>query len=164
MPRAIRFKPENIIIIVSTIPGPKEADYNHLNPYLKPMVDELLDLWDGVTINTPNSTLTSRLLRAQLSCISSDLPATRKLCGFYGYHANYVMAQQVKHAKTRLAHENAEKKAGVRYSDLLRLPYFDIIRCHLVDPMQNLFLGTSKRMISLWKENKSIVESNLDIL
>lgn len=51
-----------------------------------------------------------------------------------------------------------------RYSDLLRLPYFDIIRCHLVDPMHNLFLGTSKRMISLWKEKKYIVESNLDIL
>ena len=30
LPRAIRFKPENIVI-VSTIPGPKEPDYNHMN-------------------------------------------------------------------------------------------------------------------------------------
>lgn len=65
-----------------------------------------------------------------------------------------VMAQQVQNANTRSARESAEKQAGVRYSDLLRLPYFDIIRCHLVDPMHNLFLGTSKRMVSLWKENK----------
>lgn len=46
LPRAVRFKPENVII-VSTIPGPKEPDYNHLNPYLKPIVDDLLLLWKG---------------------------------------------------------------------------------------------------------------------
>lgn len=34
LPRAVRFKPENVII-VSTIPGPKEPDYNHLNPYFE---------------------------------------------------------------------------------------------------------------------------------
>ena len=43
LPRAIRFKPENVII-VSTIPGPKEPDYNHMNPYLVPMVNDLLSL------------------------------------------------------------------------------------------------------------------------
>lgn len=75
-----------------------------------------------------------------------------------------VMAQQVKNANTRSVPESAEKQAGVRYSDLLQLPYFDIIRCHLVDPMHNLFLGTTKRMVSLWKENKYIVESNFDVL
>ena len=56
LPRAVRFKPENVII-VSTIPGPKEPDYNHLNSYLKPLVDELLALWEGVNFKTPNSAL-----------------------------------------------------------------------------------------------------------
>ena len=35
-------------------------------------------------------------------------------------------------------------KTGVRWSDLLRLPYFDILRCVVVDPMHNLFLGLIK--------------------
>ena len=33
---------------------------------------------------------------------------------------------------------------GVRWSELLRLPYFDIARCVVVDPMHNLFLGLIK--------------------
>ena len=32
------------------------------------------------------------------------------------------------------------------------MPYFDIVRCHLIDPMHNLFLGTSKRIFTIWKE------------
>lgn len=35
-------------------------------------------------------------------------------------------------------------KTGVRWSELLRLPYFDISRCVVVDPMHNLFLGLIK--------------------
>lgn len=35
-------------------------------------------------------------------------------------------------------------KSGVRWSELLRLPYFDIARCVVVDSMHNLFLGLIK--------------------
>ena len=35
-------------------------------------------------------------------------------------------------------------ETGVRWSELLRLPYFDIARCVVVDPMHNLFLGLIK--------------------
>lgn len=35
-------------------------------------------------------------------------------------------------------------KTGVRWSELLRLPYFDVSRCVVVDPMHNLFLGLIK--------------------
>ena len=52
LPRSLRFKPENIII-VSTIPGPKEPSCGDLNPYLSCMVDELLTLWEGVQMETP---------------------------------------------------------------------------------------------------------------
>ena len=41
----------------------------------------------------------------------------------------------------RLNHFN---NTGVRWSELLRLPYFDIARCIVVDPMHNLFLGLIK--------------------
>ncbi|OAD67783.1 hypothetical protein PHYBLDRAFT_174102 [Phycomyces blakesleeanus NRRL 1555(-)] len=45
-----------------------------------------------------------------------------------------------------------EKQHGTRFSKLHRLHYFDPIRCTIVDPMHNLFLGTAKHMISVWKD------------
>ena len=62
------------------------------------------------------------------------------------------LAQRVKSAVTRSDRLKTEQEAGVRYSDLLRLPYLDIVRCHIIDPMHDLFLGTSKLMLHLWKD------------
>ncbi len=42
LPRTLRFKPENIII-VGTIPGPHEPKLI----FLKPMIYELIELWKG---------------------------------------------------------------------------------------------------------------------
>ena len=47
LPRSLRFKPENIII-VSTIPAPKEPSCASLNPYLTCLITNLLQLWEGV--------------------------------------------------------------------------------------------------------------------
>lgn len=46
LPREERYKLENIILI-AVIPGPKEPKKN-VNSYLAPLVQELLDLWDGM--------------------------------------------------------------------------------------------------------------------
>ena len=63
LPRSVRFKPENVII-VSKIPGPKEPDCKHMNTYmyLAPMVNDLLSLWEGVHIKMPHSVLGSKLI------------------------------------------------------------------------------------------------------
>ncbi|OAD66773.1 hypothetical protein PHYBLDRAFT_152043 [Phycomyces blakesleeanus NRRL 1555(-)] len=45
-----------------------------------------------------------------------------------------------------------EKQHGTHFSELHCLYYFDPVRCTIVDPMHNLFLGTAKRMISVWKD------------
>ena len=199
LPRALRFKPENIII-VSTIPGPSEPNCNHLNPYLEPMVDDLIKLWQGVHVKTPHSVFSTMVLRVALSYICCDLPATRKVCGFYGYNANYgcskclkafpstfstapdysgfrreewplrttsshrLVANRAKVAATRTSREKIEHEAGVRFSELLRLPYLDIVRCHLVDPMHNLFLGTAKHMFTIWKRKGYLTPALLDII
>ena len=49
-------------------------------------------------------------------------------------------------ARTASDHQQNEKKYGVRYSELLRLPYF-IVEYHVIDPMHNILLGTSKYLI-----------------
>ena len=76
LPRNIRFKRENLII-AGVIPGPTEPSYREINFYLKPLVDDLLDLWyDGlkVVINAQEIHI-----RAALLCVASDIPAARKM-------------------------------------------------------------------------------------
>ena len=86
LPREERFKPENIIL-VGVIPGPKEPEIT-INSFLAPLIRELLALWDGIqlscTIPGQPSCIT---IRACLLCVSCDLPAVRKLCGFAGHSA-----------------------------------------------------------------------------
>lgn len=45
-----------------------------------------------------------------------------------------------------------ESQHGLRYSELLKLPYFDIIRYCVVDPMHNLFLGSARHFIEVVME------------
>ncbi len=84
LPRAIRFKRENIII-VGILPGPSEPSKN-MNSYLTPLVSELLTLWDGAQFVTHD--LGTQVIRCALLCVGCDLPAGRKVCGFLSYVAN----------------------------------------------------------------------------
>ena len=68
-------------------------------------------------------------------------------------------------AKHRMANTKAkqieiERETGVRYSVLLNLPYFDAPRMCVIDPMHNLFLGSAKKMIHIWKEDEIMLPSN----
>lgn len=84
LPRSVRFKRENIIII-GLIPGPSEPKLN-MNSFLSPLVSELLLLWDGIDFQTHDAG--TQNIRGALLCIGCDLPAGRKVCGFLGYNAN----------------------------------------------------------------------------
>ncbi|CAH1232939.1 Hypp536 [Branchiostoma lanceolatum] len=55
-------------------------------------------------------------------------------------------------SKTQTEQQELERTSGARFSPLINLPYFDIIRMSTVDPMHNLFLGTAKRVIEVWKD------------
>ena len=83
LPREERYNIENTVL-VGLMPGPTEP--KRISPFLDPLIDELLQLWEGVPLSTetPNSSLT---LRAALLCFISDIPATRKVCGFPGFKA-----------------------------------------------------------------------------
>ena len=83
LPRNERFKFENVII-AGLIPGPSEPT-KVINTYLSPVVDDLINLYAGVSME--NSFSVPSIVRAVLSCVSCDIPATRKVCGFYGFNA-----------------------------------------------------------------------------
>ena len=57
-----------------------------------------------------------------------------------------------------------EAKCGVRYSELCRLPYLNIIRHHVIDPMHNMYLGSSKNMIKIWKEIEILKPEHFDLI
>ena len=186
LPRAERFKIENIIL-VGMIPGPNEP--SNINPYLAPLVDELNSLYKGITFKNPSSLLSMTSIRAMLVAIMCDLPATRKVCGFANFNAikgcskclkefptdsfgvkpdysGYNVecwisrdasthrreAKKAKSATTATRRKSIEKAYGAKHSILLDLPYIDIVRNHVVDPMHNIFLGMAKHAFKTWTD------------
>ena len=53
---------------------------------------------------------------------------------------------------------------GVRYSILLEVPYFDIVRYHIIDPMHNLLLGTAKHVMKTWISKGIITTKDLEVI
>jgi hypothetical protein len=184
LPRSERNKPENIIYL-GFLPGPKEVGLECINHYLAPIVDELLELWNGWKIPKTYECPDGLHIKVALIIGSSDTPATRKLFGHggaamkcyrcdkrstysheyrkthYGGMGDYdewvtrpanVLSHR-KHAKewmecaTKNIRDDHFKEHGVRWTELLRLPYMDPIRFAVVDPMHCLFLGVAKWII-----------------
>ena len=85
LPRELRYKTENVIVI-SVIPGPHEPKLN-INTYLKPLVDELQELYKGVVLPCSSGILKQRHVRACVVCLAADIPASRKMCGFLAHSA-----------------------------------------------------------------------------
>ena len=87
LPPNVRYKFQNICLI-GIIPGPREPE-NSVNEYIKPLVNDLLQFWNGVELNVcTTTTVQRRKVRCALLCCSCDLPAGRKLCGFMGHSAH----------------------------------------------------------------------------
>lgn len=82
LPRQFRFKWENVIVL-SVIPGPKEPKLN-INSYLQPIVKELQLFWKGVLLLENDRYC---IYKVAIICVTSDIPATRKICGFKGHNA-----------------------------------------------------------------------------
>ncbi len=87
LPRSERFKKENVMI-VGVIPA-MEHKPSTLNHVLRPLVEELKELWTtGVRMYTAESPQFKILVKVALMCVTCDIPAARKCCGFKGHNAN----------------------------------------------------------------------------
>ena len=196
LPRHLRSKRENIIL-VGIIPGPHEPSHD-VNTYLGPLIEELLLFWKGVDIDVASpSGIEKRTLKCALLCVSCDLPAARKTCGFLSHSAALGCSKCLKRfpgsvgsmnysgfnssawpQRTSVSHRQSvdkinkctskstqlkmESELGCRHSILLDLPYFDPVRMHVIDPMHNLFLGSGKHMMAIWKENEPVLNHKLN--
>ncbi|OJT09666.1 hypothetical protein TRAPUB_13852 [Trametes pubescens] len=189
LPPHLRYRPENIYL-AGIIPGPQEPELHELNHYLRPLVEELLVLWHrGLYLRGMAHDQAGWLIRAAVVPLVCDLPALRKTAGFASHSANqfcsfcllrkeditnldrsswprrsredhYRYARRWRDAGTDAERARLFKKYGVRWSELLRLPYWDPMRFSLVDAMHNLFLGELRHHCRhVWgindKENRS---------
>lgn len=82
LPREERFKWENVIL-VGVIPD-METMPKSINPFVKPLVDEMKVLWKGIRLHSSISTI-PLLFGGAILLAASDIPAARKLCGLKGH-------------------------------------------------------------------------------
>ena len=197
LPRRERYLTNNIILL-GIIPGPHEPKRS-INSFLLPLIKELKELWQGVTMESPQ--YISVIVRCALICTSCDIPASRKVSGFVGHSAYHgcsrclksfpteafgqkpdytgtnrsswvprdmtshrKQAENYKYCSTRARQKEIERTHGCRYSVLLELPYYDVIRFSVIDPMHNLLLGTAKHMLSVWSSTGILNKSHFSII
>ena len=82
LPRTDRYK-RKWTMLIGLIPGPTEPKLN-INSFLKPLVDDLIKLWNGVPLDSGSGIV----IKGALIAVSCDIPAARKVCQFLGHKAN----------------------------------------------------------------------------
>ncbi|KAI9059822.1 hypothetical protein FKP32DRAFT_1535489, partial [Trametes sanguinea] len=162
------------VYLVGIIPGPNKPSLEQINHFLKPLVDELLILWDtGVFFSRTAKYQEGRLVRCALVPLVCDLPAARQTAGFGGFKAKYFCsmclttladqdsidvaswvprsceahkaAARAWRDKTTTAQRDAAFRSNsTRWSELLNLPYWDPIKYTVIDSMHNHYLGLLK--------------------
>ncbi|POW04878.1 hypothetical protein PSTT_10100 [Puccinia striiformis] len=74
LPPHLRASHDNIFL-AGLIPGPSEPSVTQINHVLKPVVEELQELWTGVKLNSTANHPNGRIIRVMLGPIVCDLPA-----------------------------------------------------------------------------------------
>ncbi|KAJ3530036.1 hypothetical protein NMY22_g8740 [Coprinellus aureogranulatus] len=173
LPIHLRYRVENIYL-VGIIPGPNEPNVNQINHVLRPLVDSLLRFWHaGVRFTWTAGHPHGCLVRAVVAALICDIPAMRKVGGFAGHSANLFCsfckllrsqianleratwpprtredhldaATRYKQAEDKKSREKEFEENGVRWSELLRLPYWEPLQFGVLDSMHNLFLNNCK--------------------
>lgn len=144
-----------------------------------------MQLWKGISIRG-DGMFSSRTVCAALLCFVSDIPATRKVCGFPGFKATLGCSKCLKifpcegfgeptdysdfdrHdwvARTMKNHLESLKEIEVAttLTEKTRLEKNMglNIQNFVIDPMHNMYLGTAKHMIKLWKESGLLRQEHL---
>ncbi|KAF8584211.1 hypothetical protein K439DRAFT_1616910 [Ramaria rubella] len=144
----LKYCTENLLLAMM-MPGPHEPTAEDLQNHLKFIVDDLLLLYDeGVIVKTP---------MFPLACLAfiCDHPAAVKMsgCADTGHlvspctrcsvtQADIFSDKSLKNGFPQC--DNAEHEHGTRWFEFARLPYFDVIRMTIIDPMHNLLMGVVK--------------------
>lgn len=170
LPPSLRYRAENMHL-VGVIPGPKEPSLDEINHYLSPLVDDLLTSYTEGTWYTRTPRFPrGRRSRSAVVPLVCDLPGARKVSGTASYSSHNFCslcdlkkvdinnldmstwkrrlyedhlkaAKEWRDAPNKTQRKTLFKKTGIRWTELLRLPYWDPTQFVVVDAMHNLFLG-----------------------
>ena len=197
LPRSQRFKLENMIL-VGIIPGPTEPSLHlnsYLDPLVDEL-NFLFDVGIEVSGSSHNNVIVKAALllvacdipAARKVCGFLGHAGCSKclkefVSGGFGEHVSYggfdecplrtetihrQHAQEALNKTTSTSRDKTERELGSRYTSLMRLPYFNCVRFHIIDPMHNLFLGTAKHMMkNIWLKNNDgtgTLLSNSDLI
>lgn len=186
LPPHLRYRVENVYL-VGIIPGEPSAD--HMNHVLRQLVTDLLPLWHtGIKFLNVISNTMHLLVRCAIVPLVADLPAGRKASGFASHSANifcnfcrlhmsditnldvgsWFRRSRADHYAAALRHRDAPnvkmrteafQTDYTRWSELLRLPYWDPTKFVIIDPMHNLFLNLSHHHVRIfWRSDSTYVE------
>ncbi|PPQ81707.1 hypothetical protein CVT24_003288, partial [Panaeolus cyanescens] len=173
LPPDIRYNIENMFL-VGVIPGPKGPSKEQINHILKPLVDDLCILWDpGYYLAATPKYPAGRLIIGAVVILVCDLLASRQMSGCASHSSNNFcsfchlkskdlgnfdfqnwpkrtmqqhihLAEEWRSANTEADRKRMESKNGIRWSELLRLPYWDPTRFVVIDVMHSFFLNILK--------------------
>ncbi len=185
IPPESRYRSENVFL-VGVIPGPTEPSQHQINYILKPLVDDFLSLWEkGLYLMRTPKYAGGRRVKAVILPLVCDLPAARLMAGM-GSHgfmfpcsecfinrrnmedldsSNWPRCSAKEHRKASLRWRDASTESrrrtlfrdtGIRWSELLRLPYWDPTRYIVIDPMHCFYLGLFRRHVNdVWGMNST---------
>ena len=184
LPIHLRYQLENVYLVgvIPGPTEPSLAEINHFLRPLVDALCQLWQtgFWLSRTAACP----AGRLVRGALIPLVCDLPALRKTAGFTGHMSNLFCsfcnlsrkdiqnfdraswpkkhtweehlryATQWRDAASDSDREKLASRYGVRWSELLRLEYWDPTKFSLLDSMHNLFLGELQHHCrNVWQMN-----------
>lgn len=173
LPPDIRHNPENMYL-VGVIPGPGKPSLTQINHFMKLLVADLKEFWSpGVWFSRTAKYQNGRHVRCALVPVVCDALGARQIVGIgsatsrYFCTYCYLPIQEIENTNratwpkrdpaTHQAHARAWldadtagrdfifKQTGVRWSELLELPYWDPVSFLVIDSMHNLYLGLLQR-------------------
>ncbi|EJU04200.1 hypothetical protein DACRYDRAFT_14360 [Dacryopinax primogenitus] len=166
--------------VVNLPPDLREPDSDKLQRFIKPLVDDLLWLYnEGTIVRTP-SCPTGRHVRVVILAVVCHHPAMVKLSGFADHSHRMLPCTQCLIGRVQIGtegwrphelrcgqlhkeladrYQNLESKHrptfvknfATRWSELDRLPYFNPVTMSVVDPMHSCLLGVTRTLwYSVW--------------
>lgn len=197
LPTHLRYRMENIFLM-GVVPGPHEPSTHEVNHLLRPLVDDLLCLWeDGIFLTRTTKFPFGRRIKCALIPIIADLPAARRVAGLGGHSASYFCSECLlkledinnldvdswksrtleehrfhaecwKGASTHAERTRIFREYGSKWSEFLRLPYWDPTKFVAIDSMHGFYLRMFQRHIrDVWgmniKFDDAIRTSDIDI-
>ncbi|KAJ3762559.1 hypothetical protein EV360DRAFT_79172 [Lentinula raphanica] len=188
LPEHLRYRKEYMFLVTVMRGHPNEAQINHT---LQKLVDQLLLFWNGIFFTRTSKYPNGRTVYAALAPAVCDTEGAHSLSGFASHSHKYFCVRcllpiqdihnldpdtwpkrdiQIHKEQAALwrdaPSEGARRKIyedhGMRWSELLRLPYWNPILFTVIDSMHLCYLGLfATHVRKIWRMDAEVLESGV---